>query len=79
MSSISSGYGQSSSSSSFHLQHYKPVEPRWSLNDLSTELLALILEQVRGYLLPLPTGRSMAPEPMTSIYSQGTALGDVRC
>lgn len=31
-----------------HSQQQQYHQPRWSLNDLSTELLALIFEQVRG-------------------------------
>lgn len=44
MASYAHGAGQT-----FHYsqQHQHHQQPRWSLNDLSTELLALIFEQVR--------------------------------
>lgn len=46
MSSYSPGYGHTSSSLQHPQQYEQPAGPRWSLNDLSTELLELILEQV---------------------------------
>lgn len=50
MSSSRSGHGQQFHYPQQHqYQHQHPqAQPRWSLNDLSTELLALIFEQVCG-------------------------------
>lgn len=64
MSSFSAGYGQPSSSF-HHLQQNRPAELRWSLNDLSTELLVLILEQVRSCL----PRTEHVPGPMASKHS----------
>lgn len=46
MSSFSSGVGQPSYYSQQYRQHHQQ-QPIWSLNDLSTELLTLIFQQVR--------------------------------
>lgn len=43
MASYAQGAGQI-----YHYSQQQHHQPRWSLNDLSTELLALIFEQVRN-------------------------------
>lgn len=43
MASYAQGAGQTRQHSQ---QHHNQYQPSWSLNDLSTELLALIFEQV---------------------------------
>lgn len=57
MSSFPSGPGQPS----YYSQHLPHNQSTWSLNDLSTELLALIFQQVRANLLAPVCVPGLAP------------------
>lgn len=65
-------YAQGACQPCYHSQQqqYHHHQPRWSLNDLSTELLALIFEQVRYS----PSGHalwSLSDDFVTTDYSLG--------